>query len=140
MRQRLLTLSRATGQTLDLLLTRYVLERLLYRLSQTPHRERFVLKGAMLMTTWFTDPHRPTRDVDFLGFGDPVPDALLAVFRDVCASVQDDGVTVETAWKRRRCRENGIPAIGQGQGTLVRGTGITSYPLPATPRRLRYSG
>lgn len=50
-RQRLLTLSRATGQTFDLLLTRYVLERLLYRLSLTPHRERFVLKGAMLMVT-----------------------------------------------------------------------------------------
>jgi predicted nucleotidyltransferase component of viral defense system len=94
-RQRLLTLSRATGQTFDLLLTRYVLERLLYRLSLTPHRERFVLKGAMLMVTWFADPHRPTRDVDFLGFGDPAPDAILAVFRDVCAVVQEDGVAYD---------------------------------------------
>jgi hypothetical protein len=44
-----------------LLLTRYALERLLYRLSITNHRERFVLKGAMLMTTWLGDPFRPTR-------------------------------------------------------------------------------
>ncbi len=60
-RARLLTLAREKGQAFDLLLTRYATERLLYRLSTTPHRDRFVLKGAMLMTTWFDDPHRPTR-------------------------------------------------------------------------------
>lgn len=72
-----------------------MLERLLYRLAQTPHRERFVLKGAMLLATWFADPHRPTRDVDFLGFGDPEPNAMLAVFREVCAVAQDDGVVFD---------------------------------------------
>lgn len=94
-RQRLLNLSRASGQPFDLLLTRYVLERLLYRLTRTPHRERFVLKGAMLLTTWFADPHRPTRDLDLLGFGDPAPEAMLAVFREVCAVAEDDGVTFD---------------------------------------------
>ncbi len=67
-RARLLTLARQKGQSFDLLLTRYANERLLHRLSLSPHRNRFVLKGAMLMTTWFDDPHRPTRDVDFLGY------------------------------------------------------------------------
>lgn len=105
-RQRLLNLSRAGGQSFDLLLTRYVLERLLYRLAQTPHRERFVLKGAILLTTWFADPHRPTRDVDFLGFGDPAPDAMLAVFREVCAVAQDDGVVFDAdALRVDRIRE-----------------------------------
>lgn len=94
-RQRLLNLSRASGQPFHLLLTRYVLERLLYRLTRTPHRERFVLKGAMLLTTWFADPHRPTRDLDLLGFGDPAPDAMLAVFREVCAVAENDGVTFD---------------------------------------------
>ena len=47
-RARLLTLAREKGQAFDLLLTRYTTERLLYRLSTTPHRDRFVLKGAML--------------------------------------------------------------------------------------------
>jgi predicted nucleotidyltransferase component of viral defense system len=94
-RQRLLNLSRASGQPFDLLLTRYVLERLLYRLTRTPHRERFVLKGAMLLTTWFADPHRPTRDLDLLGFGDPAPEAMLAVFREVCAVTENDGVTFD---------------------------------------------
>ena len=91
-RARLLTLAREKGQVFDLLLTRYATERLLYRLSTTPHRDRFVLKGAMLMTTWFDDPHRPTRDVDFLGYGDPAPEPMLAVFREICAIEENDGV------------------------------------------------
>ncbi len=49
MRACLLTLSREKGQAFDLLLTRYATEWLLYRLSTMPHRDRFVLKGAMLM-------------------------------------------------------------------------------------------
>jgi Nucleotidyl transferase AbiEii toxin, Type IV TA system len=69
-RQRLLNLAHARGQPMELLLTRYALERLLHRLSVSPHRERFVLKGAMLLATWFDEPHRATRDVDLLGFGD----------------------------------------------------------------------
>ncbi len=91
-RARLLTLAHETHQPFPRLLTRYALERLLYRLSTTAHRERFVLKGAMLMTTWFVSPFRPTQDVDFLGFGDPDPEAMLAVFRDICSIPIDDGV------------------------------------------------
>ena len=69
-RARLLNIARERNQPFELLLTRYVLERLLYRLSTTAHRDRFVLKGAMLMTAWFDDALRPTRDIDLLGFGD----------------------------------------------------------------------
>ena len=56
-RARLQNLSRETGQSFDLILTRYTLERLLYRLSTSAYAERFVLKGAMLLTSWFEDPH-----------------------------------------------------------------------------------
>lgn len=96
-RQRLLNLAKARGQPLELLLTRYALERLLHRLSLSPHRERFVLKGALLLTTWFDEPHRATRDLDLLGFGDPSEDALLAVLRDVMMIAVDDGVSFDTA-------------------------------------------
>jgi len=65
-RSRLLTISKQRDQPFELLLTRYALERLLYRLSLSQYRNRFVLKGAMLVTTWFEDPHRPTRDLDLL--------------------------------------------------------------------------
>ncbi len=94
-RARLLTLSRDKGQPFDLLLTRYAIERLLYRLSVSAHSNRFVLKGAMLMTTWFDDPHRPTRDVDLLGYGDSAPEPMLAAFRDVCVIELHDGIVFD---------------------------------------------
>jgi predicted nucleotidyltransferase component of viral defense system len=94
-RARLLMLARQKGQAFDLVLTRYAIERLLHRLSLSPHRHRFVLKGAMLMATWFDDPHRPTRDVDFLGYGDSMPEAMLATFREICAMALDDGMVFD---------------------------------------------
>ena len=94
-RQRLLNLAHARGQPMELLLTRYALERQLYRLSLSPHRERFVLKGAMLLATWFDEPHRATRDVDLLGFGDAAEDSLLATFREIMAVEVGDGVSFD---------------------------------------------
>lgn len=91
-RQRLLNLAHARGQPMDLLLTRYALERLLHRLSLSPHRERFVLKGAMLLVTWFDEPHRATRDVDLLGFGDAAEDTLLTTFREIMSIEAEDGI------------------------------------------------
>jgi predicted nucleotidyltransferase component of viral defense system len=94
-RQRLLNLAHARGQPMELLLTRYALERLLHRLSLSPHRDRFVLKGAMLLATWFDEPHRATRDVDLLGFGDAGEDSLLGTFREIMAIEVDDGVSFD---------------------------------------------
>jgi predicted nucleotidyltransferase component of viral defense system len=91
-RARLLQVSKANGQTFDLVLTRFALERLLFRLSQSPHADRFVLKGAMLMMSWFDDPHRGTRDLDLLGFGDPSAEPMLATFREIMAQDAADGV------------------------------------------------
>ena len=91
-RARLQNLSRETGQSFELILTRYALERLLYRLSTSAFSEQFVLKGAMLLTRWFEHPHRATRDLDLLGFGDPNPDALITVFREILAANVADGV------------------------------------------------
>jgi len=94
-RQRLLNLAHARGQPMELLLTRYALERLLHRLSLLPHRERFVLKGAMLLARWFDEPHRATRDVDLLGFGDAAEDTLIDTFREIMAVEVDDGVSFD---------------------------------------------
>src|SRR4051812_42206006 len=96
-RTRLLTLSRERNQPFDLLLTRYVLERFLYRLGTTKHGERFVLKGAMLLATWVNNQFRPTRDADLLGTGDADPEKLLAIFKEVSAIGAKDGVTFDPA-------------------------------------------
>jgi len=105
-RARLLKLAKASGQSFDLVLTRFALERLLFRLSQSPHADRFVLKGAMLMMSWFEDPHRGTRDLDLLGFGDPEPEAMLTTFREILALDADDGVEFDAnALRIDRIRE-----------------------------------
>jgi predicted nucleotidyltransferase component of viral defense system len=94
-RDRLLALARERGEDFQLLLTQYGLERLLYRLSQSSYRDRFILKGAMLFLLWGDQPHRPTRDVDFLGFGDSSEAGLQAIFRELCGiPVEDDGLTL----------------------------------------------
>jgi predicted nucleotidyltransferase component of viral defense system len=94
-RARLQNVARERNQPFQLLLTRYVLERLLYRLSNTSYRDRFVLKGAMLMAVWFEDPFRPTQDLDLLGIGNSDPDAMLNVFREICAVEENDGVVFD---------------------------------------------
>ncbi|MGM0491276.1 MAG: nucleotidyl transferase AbiEii/AbiGii toxin family protein, partial [Planctomycetota bacterium] len=69
-RGRLRNLARRENEDFQLVLTRYGLERLLYRLSQSVHQRVLVLKGAMLFQLWSRTPHRATRDVDFLAWGD----------------------------------------------------------------------
>lgn len=94
---RLLQLSRASKLSLQDLLERYCIERLLYRLSLSPHRTRFVLKGAMLLIVWGEgSSERVTRDADLLGFGDNSPAVVAATFREICAvTVENDGVEFE---------------------------------------------
>jgi predicted nucleotidyltransferase component of viral defense system len=105
-RARLLGLAKASGQSFDLVLTRFALERLLFRLSQSAHADRFVLKGAMLLMTWFDDPYRGTRDLDLLGLGNPDPDAMLATFREVLAQNAGDGIQFDVgALRVDRIRE-----------------------------------
>ena len=94
---RLLQLSRSSKLSLQDLLERYCIERLLYRLSRSPHRSLFVLKGAMLLIVWGEgSSERVTRDADLLGFGDNSLAAVKATFREICAvGVEDDGVNFE---------------------------------------------
>ena len=99
-RARLLRVSNQKGQNFDLVLTHYAIERLLYRLAQSRHVDRFVLKGAMLLLTWFDEPFRGTRDLDLLGYGDPAPDAVLDVFRELLGQEQPDGVVFDAGAAR----------------------------------------
>jgi predicted nucleotidyltransferase component of viral defense system len=94
-RSRLLNLSKQRRQPFDLLLNNFVLERLLYRLSQTRYRDHFILKGAMLLTKWFEDPLRPTRDLDFLGIGSDDQDEIISIFQKICDVSNNDGVVFD---------------------------------------------
>ena len=91
--QRLLNISRQQLWDFNLLLTRYVIERLLYRLSCSRFQNRFVLKGAMLFVLWEMPVSRPTRDLDLLGFGDTTEQSLQQCFAEICQQdVETDGL------------------------------------------------
>jgi len=92
---RLSARAKTRGEIFQEVLTRYGIERFLYRLSLTPARDTLWLKGALLFDLWFDVPHRPTRDADFLGFGSADQDALKSVVRDACTIDVPDGMRYE---------------------------------------------
>ncbi len=106
-RTRLLQVGRRTGQNFELVLNRYAVERLLYRLSRSRHADRFVLKGATLLMTWFDEPFQVSRDLDLLGYGDPAPEAVLAIFREIFGIEERDGIDFDADGARvGRIRED----------------------------------
>lgn len=96
-RARLLNVAKANGTDFNLVLVRFALERLLFRLSTSAHSDRFVLKGALLFTLWYDLPHRATRDADLLGFGPSDTGSMASVFRDIASVAADDGIVFDPA-------------------------------------------
>lgn len=96
-RQRLLNLARAEEQAFGVVLVAFGLERLIYRLSVSAHRDRFVLKGGMLVTLWTKDRGRFTRDIDFLSFGDEDEATLKKIIAEILAVDADDGLIFDDA-------------------------------------------
>ncbi len=96
-RQRLLNLARKEGQLFDVVLVAFGLERLVYRLSVSEYRNRFVLKGGMLVTLWTADTGRFTRDIDFLAFGSDEEADLKTAFSQILAIDGGDGLVYDVA-------------------------------------------
>lgn len=91
--QRLLNRAKSNKEDVNLLLSRYGIERFLYRLSVSEHGSRFILKGASLFLVWKGQNYRVTRDADLLGFGDSDVEQLAGVFREVCRiELNEDGM------------------------------------------------
>ena len=109
-RQRLLMLSQKRTEPFDLILARYGIERLLYRLSRSAYADRFLLKGAMLFRVWMDSSHRPTRDVDLHGIGPAEVTDLENIFRELCTlSVEPDGlVFLSASVKAEPSREEAV--------------------------------
>jgi len=96
-RARLLNVAKAQGVDFNQVLVRFALERILYRLSQSEHADRFLLKGALLFALWYDMPHRATRDADLLGFGASDLDSVAQTFRDIAGVPVDDGIVFDPA-------------------------------------------
>ena len=96
-RARLLNVAKAQGVDFNQVLVRFALERILYRMTQSQHADRFLLKGALLFTLWYDMPHRATRDADLLGFGASDLASMAETFRDIAAVAVDDGIVFDPA-------------------------------------------
>ena len=94
-RARLFNKAKKDGVNFQRLLVRYALERVLYRLSISPEKDHFLLKGALLFDLWYDVPMRPTRDIDLLGFGLAEIPHLVAVFEGICLLDVDDGISFD---------------------------------------------
>lgn len=100
-RARLLQHAKLHGDDYQRVLTRYAIERLLFRLSQTEATERYVLKGAMLFMTWPAHVFRPTGDLDLLGQGNPDPAVMTELFARICqVESPEDGIVFNPATVR----------------------------------------
>jgi hypothetical protein len=131
------------GDDYQRVLTRYAIERLLYRLSQTEATERYVLKGAMLFVTWPEHVSRPTGDLDLLGHGDPAPAAIAELFNRICqVEFADDGIrfdatstNVEEVREADKYQGVRVSLDGELAGAIIRvlvdiGFGDHVYPSP----------
>ncbi|RTE86572.1 MULTISPECIES: nucleotidyl transferase AbiEii/AbiGii toxin family protein [Gammaproteobacteria] len=94
-RQRLMNVARKRKENFNFVLTRYGIERLLFRLSISPYANQFILKGATLFAIWNDEPHRPTRDVDFLGVCSNDINSIRATFTQVCEIEAEDGIVFD---------------------------------------------
>src|SRR6266508_4545311 len=88
-RARLLTLAQSKGEDYQRVLGRYAIERFLYRLGRSPYCDRFAIKGATLFTLWTGQTHRPTKDLDLLGWGSAAIPEVETTIRAIC-EIQED--------------------------------------------------
>jgi predicted nucleotidyltransferase component of viral defense system len=127
-RQRLLNVARERGEDFQQILVRFALERLLYRLAQSPHSEHFVLKGALLFRLWFDLAQRPTRDADFLGYGDAEPEHCAMVFREIASMdmTVNDGLVFDAGTVRAAAirKEAGYPGVRVNMVATLNGARI----------------
>jgi hypothetical protein len=142
-RARLLAHAKQHNDVFERILTRYAIERLLFRLGQTETAERYVLKGAMLFVTWPEHVFRPTGDLDLLGEGNPDPAAVAELFTRICqVEVPDDGIvfdpdTLKVDAVREADRYQGVQLSLKGNlaGAIIHvqvdiGFGDHVYPAP----------
>jgi predicted nucleotidyltransferase component of viral defense system len=128
-RQRLLNLAQAQKEDFNLVLTRFGIERLLYRLERSSQGERFILKGAMLFILWSDTPHRTTKDVDLLCRGDNSIAEIEAIFRAVCqGDVVPDGLEFDLTTVKGEV----IKADREYPGVRIR---LTAF-IAGTPTRI----
>jgi len=92
-RQRLANHAMKSREDFQVVLAQYGFERLLYRLSQSPHARQFTVKGALMFLVWAGEQYRPTRDLDLTALKQHTANDLKAIFQALCTlPVEEDGL------------------------------------------------
>jgi hypothetical protein len=142
-RAKLLNLAQERAEGFQFFLGRWISERFLFRLGRSAHRDQFVLKGAMMFVAWDGKLHRPTQDVDLLGYGNPEVGEVARRIREICAEAVDDGIVFDLeAIRSEKIREDAeyegvrvrVPASLDGARVLLQvdiGFGDLVEPPPA---------
>ena len=100
-RARLLSKAKNEAMDFQFFLVRYACERFLYRLGASEMRDRCILKGASLLALWMHEPHRATRDIDLLAFGENDEETVRGVMVTVCnVPCPEDGLSFDLATLR----------------------------------------
>jgi len=109
--QRLLNKAKDSNHPFNEILQYFTIERFIYRLSKSPHAEKFILKGALMFIAWNTSLSRPTKDIDLLGRINNSVEEIVSVVTDVCEQdveivsvvtdvceqdVESDGISFDT--------------------------------------------
>jgi predicted nucleotidyltransferase component of viral defense system len=95
--QRLLNKAKGTGRPFNELLQYFAIERFIYRLSKSDQADRFILKGALLLSAWNMPMSRPTKDIDLLGRIGNNQETIVAAIKAICGQdVEADGFSFDT--------------------------------------------
>jgi predicted nucleotidyltransferase component of viral defense system len=94
-RNRLLEIARRKNRPFDEILVLYGLERFLFRLSQSAHKDRFILKGGLLIYGMELSEARPTRDIDLLGLTQNNIEAVSEIVEEIGRIDFDDGMSYD---------------------------------------------
>ena len=134
--QRLLNKAKEASRPFNELLQHFAIERFIYRLSKNPHADRFILKGALMLSTWRGAASRPTMDIDLLRKIDNRLEVIVAAMKDACGmDVETDGMS----FNAETVTAAGITEDAEYEGVRVR---VQEGPrqrasLPADRYRLR---
>lgn len=93
LKARLRNLAREKNLPAQVILQNYMFERLLVRLSKSEYRDKFILKGGMLVAAIVGLDNRATMDLDAtLNHMPLTPGAIQNALEQICALPADDGV------------------------------------------------
>ena len=92
-RGKLLFSSKQQREEFNYTVMNYASDRLLYRLSKSIYRNKFIVKGATIFKIWNRLAHRATKDIDLLGIGDNSISQLTSMFKIICQQpCEEDGI------------------------------------------------